>query len=239
MRALSLPSRLAIAPLVGFLPLLPLGGFLLPLLAPGLIWIDFREALEQRRYGRAWRIATSWAMAVSFGVVVATLALPHPMQEGVLGAHAYRQEMFTWIETGVGREGNWREFLPQHLLHLAVFLLLTRLVGGYAGLALGAGLVAYMSVFVAAIGLASGRLLIGPIAAWFPWALVRVGGFIALGAVTAGARLRRKGERVWGRQEIRWAGIGAVCILLDWFLKAWLAPAYRKLLATWLASPLP
>jgi hypothetical protein len=150
-------------------------------------------------------------------------------REGILRGEPYRQEMFGWIATGIGPESDWRRFLPQHLLHLAVFVVLTWLSGGYLGLSLGALLVAYMSYFVGAYAEASGHPLLGPLVAWVPWSVIRVFAFVLLGALFSRPLLVR---RAWPFEalEYRLMGLGAAGIATDILMKTLLAPTYGTLL---------
>ncbi len=133
--------------------------------------------------------------------------------------------MFGWIATGAGREADWRAFLPQHLLHLAAFLVLTYVSAGYLGLALGAALVAYMSYFVGSYAVASGAPLLGAVVAWVPWSVVRVAAFVLLGCLLARPLLVR---RPWPfeRREARLFALGFAGIVADILLKAVLARPY-------------
>lgn len=215
-----------------FLPLLaalPGGRWLLPLVAPLPLYPAFRERVAARDWRAAWSLAMLWAFLLSLGVVVLTLAWPEAARGGILNGEPYREEMFRWIATGEGREADWRAFLPQHLLHLAVFLVLTYVSAGYLGLALGAALVAYMSYFVGSYAAASGAPLLGAIAAWVPWSVVRVAAFVLLGCLLARPLLVR---RPWPfeRREARLFALGFAGILADILIKAAFARPYGRFL---------
>ncbi|HEX5758151.1 MAG TPA: hypothetical protein VF121_03060 [Thermoanaerobaculia bacterium] len=215
-----------------FLPLLvalPGGRWLFPLVAPLALYPAFRERVVARDWRAAWGLAMLWAFLLSAGVVILTLARPEVAAAGILNGEPYREEMFGWIATGEGREADWRAFLPQHLLHLAAFLLLTYVSGGYLGLALGAALVAYMSYFVGSYAAASGAPLLGALAAWVPWSVVRVAAFVLLGCLLARPLLVR---RPWpfDRREARLFALAGAGILADVLLKALLARPYGRFL---------
>jgi hypothetical protein len=230
--------RAPLGMLLVLLPMLPFGRYLLPLLAPALIYPEFSRALRNGNLARAFWIAILWAFCFS-AVLVFLAEWNYPkMEAGVLFAKEYREEMFSWLATGRGREGDWRQFLPQHLLHLGVFVFVARVFGGYLALALGSFLIAYMSVFVAAVALASHRPVVGAVVAWFPWAVCRVVGFVALGTILARRQLLRS-SGVFSIQERRWFALAATAILLDWLLKALLAEPYRQLLQGWIEAPKP
>jgi hypothetical protein len=143
----------------------------------------------------------------------------------IVNGEPYRLEMFRWIESGVGRENDPGRFVPQHLLHLAAFALLSWLSAGYLGLALGTALLAYMSYFVGSFALSSGHPWLGSIVAWVPWSVVRVVAFIVIGTVLARPLLRR---RLGGfeRRDFAWLGAALAGIAIDLVMKTLLAPSY-------------
>ncbi len=174
----------------------------------------------------------AWAVLLSAGVVVVSQVAPEAAGARIVHGAAYRDEMFSWIETGLGREGEWRSFVPQHALHLAAFVALVLVSRGYLGLVLGALLLAYMNYFVASFAAASGQPWLGVLQAWFPWSVARVLAFIALGVVLS-VRPRTTAATPAGRRLLALAAIG---LLTDLLLKAWLAPAWGLWLRS-LAAP--
>ena len=216
---------LAVTPFVPLLAAVPGGGWLLPLVAPLTVYGWFRRRVVAGDYPGAWRLGLLWAALLSLGVIALVMLLPEAAGRGILHGEAYRTEMFQWIETGVGRENDPRAFVPQHLLHLGLFILLTWVSGGYLGLALGAALTGYMSYFVGSYAVASGHPLAGALAAWVPWSVLRVAAFVLIGAVFARPLLVR---RPWpiGRREAMLLALAASGILGDIVVKALLAPTY-------------
>jgi hypothetical protein len=216
-------------PLTLFLPLLasvPGGGWALPLLAPLTLYPAFRERVRAQDYLGAWTLGMAWAILLSAGVILLVLGWPEAARAGILHGEAYRQEMIGgWIRTGVAPENSPRLFIPQHLLHLGAFLLLTWASGGYLGLVLGAFLVGYMSYFVGSYAAASGHPLLGAVLAWVPWSVVRVCAFVLLGALFARPLLAR---RVWPfeRWEVRLMALAFAGLLVDILVKAFFAPSY-------------
>ena len=63
----------------------------------------------------------AWALTLAVCGTVSFALWPQDPGRTILNGPGYREEMFTWICTGVGAEGHWRQFLPQHLTHLAAF----------------------------------------------------------------------------------------------------------------------
>lgn len=226
---------LLLTPFLPLLAALPYGGWLLPLVAPLTLYRPFAERVSRRDYLGAWQLGLAWAALLSVGVILLVLLRPDWAREGILNGEPYRQEMFAWIATGEGRENDWRAFLPHHLLHLAVFLLLTWASGGYLGLVLGAFLVGYMSYFVGAYAAASGQPVLGSFAAWVPWSVLRVMAFVLFGALFARPLLVR---RLWPFEhlEYRLMALAASGILADVLVKAFFARRYGELLREMVAS---
>jgi hypothetical protein len=214
-------------PLTLLLPLLaalPGGRWALPMLAPLTLWPAFRERVRTRDYPGAFALGLAWAFLLSAGVILLVQFWPQAARAGILHGEDYRREMFGWIATGVAPENDPRAFLPQHLLHLAAFLGLTWVSGGYLGLVLGAALVGYMSYFVGSYAAASGHPFLG-LAAWVPWSVVRVAAFVLLGSLFSRPLLTR---RVWPfeRREAWLIAVALAGILTHAGIKAFLAPAY-------------
>lgn len=220
---------LLLTPFVPLLALVPGGKWALPLLAPLTLWFSFRDRVKEGDSYRAWILGMVWAFLLSLGVIVLVFWLPEAAKAGILRGEPYRQEMFGWIATGEGKENQPAAFIPEHLLHLAVFLVLTYASGGYLGLALGAALVGYMSYFVGSYAAASGHPFLGSVAAWVPWSVVRVCAFVLLGTLFARPLLVR---RPWpfGRREYRLMALAASGIVADIVIKALCAPAYGEFL---------
>lgn len=216
---------LAATPLVPLIAVVPGGRWLLPLAAPLTIYAWFRRRVAAGDYPGAWRLGVAWAALLSLGVIGLVMLLPEAAAGGILRGEPYRAEMFQWIETGVGRENEPAAFIPQHLLHLGLFIVLTWLSGGYLGLALGAALVGYMSYFVGSYAVESGHPLAGSLAAWVPWSVLRVAAFVLIGTVFARPLLIR---RPWpfGRREALLLALAASGILGDIVVKTLLAPTY-------------
>jgi hypothetical protein len=235
-RRSALPEiALALTPLSALLLFLPAGGWLLIALAPLSLWPSFRAAILADRDGEAFRRAVLWAILLSVGVVAFSRSFPQIAAAAVVRGESYRVEMFGWIETGVGREGDWRKFLPEHALHFGLFALLSAISAGYVGLCLGAGLMAYMNYFVAAVMGASTDPFRALTTAWFPWSVSRVLAFIAFGVLLARPLLRRSAWP-YEKRHGRWLLLAAGGLVLDVLLKIALAPAFRERLAALLAA---
>jgi hypothetical protein len=200
----------------------------LPVVAAALVAPAFLAYVGAERHGAAWSAAMAWAALFSASVITLVWVSPELLPR-ILYAEPYRQEMFGWIATGVGKENDPRRWLPEHALHLAGFLVLARFTAGLGGLVLGAGLVAYMSAFVGAYAAAAGQPLLGAVVAWVPWSVVRVAAFVALGVACAAPAFTGRGWRFDARER-RLFALGFAGIATDVLLKATLAPAYGRFL---------
>lgn len=196
--------------------------------APLFLYRGFIRRIQSGDLASAMTRGVAWAALLSAGILVVSQAAPEAAGAHIVHGAAYRDEMFSWIETGVGREGDWRSFAPQHVLHLGVFVALVLVSRGYLGLVLGALLLAYMNYFVASFAAASGQPWLGVVQAWFPWSVARVLAYIALGVVLS-VRPRETAATPAGRRLLALAAVG---LLVDLLLKAWLAPEW----GLWLRS---
>lgn len=156
--------------------------FLLPPLA---LVPRFSAQIRAGRSVSAARDALVWALVLSVLTILAVTLFPERMASRVAHGPAYRDETFRWIETGVGKEGNIREFLPEHLLHLAVLLVLSFATGGIAALYLGGFLLGYMNFYVASLIAASSAPALSAAVGWPVWSILRVIGFVLAAVAVA------------------------------------------------------
>jgi hypothetical protein len=145
----------------------------------------------------------------------------------ILHGPEYRDEMFTWIRTGIGSEGSPRLFVPQHALHLAAFVVLCLVTASALSITMGAVLMNYMGFYVASLARAGVPLWAVVLLGWQPWAIARVAAFSVLGVVLAQPLLRRLTGGVAPLRVSRPLLIAAAVLLLaDVALKAVLAPTW-------------
>lgn len=227
-----------LTPLLPLLLLLPGGKWLLPVLAPLTLYPAFADRVRDRDYFKAWQLGIGWAALLSAGIIALVFWMPDAARFGVVNGEPYRQEMFTWINTGVGRENDWRAFLPTHVSHFLIFLALAWVSGGYFGLVLGAVLMGYMSYFVGSYAAASGEPFLGSLAAWVPWSVLRVLAFVLFGTLFARPLLTR---RIWPfeRDEYKLMALAASGLVADVLIKAFFAPGYGLFLRQMAHSALP
>ena len=177
-----------------------------------------------------WRMLI-WAAALA--ICATTISYLNPAEAGrlFLRGESYRREMFEFLLTGYGREGDIRQFLPQHLLHTAGVCVLALASGGLLALPLGALLMNYMAYYVGALGAASVHPWKAMVLAWVPWALIRIASFVTLGVILAGVLLGRiLGFEYRLREQRTWLTLAATGLVVDIVLKWALAPTWRQLI---------
>src|SRR3954469_8006351 len=86
-------------------------------------------SLRRERIGEAVRRMLVWAAAMA--VCATALGYLDTAGSGRLFLHgeSYRREMFEFVRTGIGAEGDIHRFLPQHLAHAAAFCALALATG--------------------------------------------------------------------------------------------------------------
>ena len=215
------------------LGLLAGGGVILPVLNTVAAYLAMTLLLRRGERAKAVALMLAWAATLAISGTVIFARWEPPPDALVLNGPAYRDEMFHWIRTGAGREGTPAEFIPQHVLHLAAFVVLSLATASAASMFLGAALMNYMGFYVASLARAGAPA--GDVAAWGwqPWAICRVAAFVVLGVVLSEPLLARiRPYRHDGLRAARPYLIAAAAgIAADWILKAALAERWRTALA--------
>ncbi len=213
--------------------------WLLPLLnaLPGYFVLVHR--LRKGERGGAVRAMLWWAVTMALTGTILFVWWPAPLAPVVVLGPEHQADMFHWIRTGLGAEASPRHFLPRHLLQLGAFVALGLATAGAGAILMGAVLLNYMSYYVAALAKAGvpswGVTALG----WQPWAISRIAAFCTLGVILAEPLLFRLAPAA--RQRLRKVGrasyvvAGMSGIMIDWFLKAALAPLWGR----WLRALLP
>jgi hypothetical protein len=188
-------------------------------------------SLRRGRIAEAiWRMLI-WAAALAVCATAISYLATAEAGRLFLRGESYRREMFEFILSGYGPEGNIRLFLPQHVAHAAVFCALALATGALLAMPLGAMLMNYMSYYVGALGAASVHPWTAMALAWVPWALVRIAGFVTLGVVLGGPVLGRILAFEYRlRSQVRWIVAAGVALLADVLLKWALAPFWREMI---------
>ncbi|HET6372483.1 MAG TPA: hypothetical protein VFG76_04200 [Candidatus Polarisedimenticolia bacterium] len=209
--------------------------WLLPLLASLPAWAGLALPLRAGRRGLAVTMVLWWAMWLAVSSVGLTLCWPERAGSVILNGVEYRDEMFQWILTGLGKESSPAQFIPQHLLHAGVFCLAAVVSGGALALVMGAALLDYMGFYVGELiarCAGSGHVARALLLAWNPWSVIRIVSFVILGVVLAEPLIGKllggsapSGGRRW------WILAALAGLLADMALKASLAPLWPGLLS--------
>lgn len=223
------PGYLLIAVPISVLLGLVLGKFVLPLLQTLVLFPVFGILLMREAWGQALRTACIWALCNALAVGFLSYLQPAVLQDTIILGQEYQQEMFGWIETGVGKEGDVTQFLPEHLLHAGVFSIVTALSGGFLGLIMGSVLLNYMSFYVGTLLTFADNLPVTLVLAWPPWALVRVLAFILIACPLSGILWCRLSNRKPQWKDFkRFLFIGVSLLVVDIVLKWCLASFWQN-----------
>jgi hypothetical protein len=213
--------------------------WLLPVLNALPAYVVLVHRLRKGERGGAVRAMLWWAAALALVGTVVFVWWPEPIGRLVVNGPAYKAEMFNWIRTGRGAEGSIRLFLPEHLVKLGAFIVVGLGTGGAGALLMGAGLMNYMSYYVAALAKAGVPPWAVTLLGWQPWTIARAAAFATLGVLLAEplATLVFPSAKERLRAGTRAAYIVAAmsALLADWFLKFLLAPTWGR----WLRALLP
>jgi hypothetical protein len=213
--------------------------WLLPLLNALPAYLVLVHRMRKGERGGAVRAMLWWAAALALVGTLVFVWWPDPLGPLVVNGPAYKDEMFHWIRTGIGREGSPRLFLPQHLLHLALFVTIGLATVSAGAIVMGALLMNQMSYYVASLARAGVPAWAVALLGWQPWAIARVAAYATLGVLLAEPLFFRVFPAARGRLKVigRGAWVVAVLsgILADWFLKALFAPLWGH----WLRALLP
>lgn len=199
-----------------------LGWLVVPPLIALAAWLPLVVALRRGRRGVAALVVASWAVLLATGTAALEVWRPGSCAAVFPRAGEYQREMLAWANGGKGCESSVACFLPRHLLHAALFTAATVATGGYLGLVFASILVGWMGAYAGGLAALSSAPLSAALAAWHPWAVVRVAAYIALGVALAEPLVGFGLPRPPGWR--RWLLVGLVGLLLDLVLKALLAP---------------
>jgi hypothetical protein len=221
----------ALAPLAVALAALVGGPIALPILASLAAYPVMARLVVAGRQAAAALAVLLWAAALSGSVIA--YAARHPDRAGSIVVHGpeYRDEMFEFLRTGLGREAAPEQFIPQHLLHLGAFTIACALSGGLLGIGLGAVMVGYMSYYVGALAAGSPSPWFAMLLGWPPYAVLRVAGFVVLGVALSRPVLSKISRRAIPFPRARLFYVASVVLLAaDPLLKTLLARPWATLL---------
>lgn len=215
--------------------LLP-GKAALPILQVAVAYPVMVSLLARGERGRAVACMLWWALWLGVVMVTTVTRAPDAAARAVFHGPEYAGEMFHWIRTGDGAEGTPSRFIPQHLLHLGIFVVLSLATASLLSLLMGAVLMNYMSFYVGSLILASSDFRTAVLMGWHPWSILRVAAFVVLGVVLAEPLIQRLLKRPYRLAEAKtyiWLAVAG--LIGDIIMKAALAPWWgltlRKLIS--------
>ncbi len=213
--------------------------WLLPILNALPAYVVLVHRLRKGERGGAVRAMLWWAATVALVGTVAFVWWPEPLGRLVVQGPAYKNEMFGWIRTGRGAEGNIRLFLPEQLVHLGAFLVVGIGTGSAGGLLMGAVLMNSMSYYVAALAKAGVPPWAVTLLGWQPWTIARGAAFASLGVILAEPLVSlvfpTAKEKLKASTRAAYIVAAMSGILTDWFLRFLFAPTWGR----WLRALLP
>jgi hypothetical protein len=205
--------------------------YLLPILSVLIPYPVMYSLLVEERRKRAIGTMLFWALCLAIITIWAVVHYPSPARAAILNGSKYQQEMFHWIKTGEGAEGNLIQFVPLHLLHFVLFCVLSAMSAGFLSLLMGAVLMNYMSFYVGSLISVSSNKLMAVLMGWHPWAIIRVASYVMLGVILAEPLICKIVKRDYNYSEVRpYFWIAITGIALDIVMKALLAPTWGLLL---------
>ena len=203
----------------------------LPIAMTFVIYPVYALDLSQGRRDLVLRHTLFWALIASVMMIALVRYDDAGMAKLVVKGVSYRDEMFRWILTGEGAEGDIALFFPEHIKHFSLFCAAGFLTGGVWGLVFGSILLNYMNFYVGSLTLQAHHPLIVYLFGWPIWSLVRVVGFILCGIALSEPLLSKLLRfRMDVRKCMRFFLVGLAFIVADILLKAILAPLWRDLL---------
>lgn len=205
---------------------------LLPIIQGGTGWLAFAWAWSFAGPLRACVAVAGWALGSSFVALRAFRARPDEIDRRIARAEPYRREMAGWLRTGRGPESVPARTARAHAVELAIYLAAALATANLVSMMMGAMLLNFMNAWVARLLGAARRRLTVRLLAWNVWSVVRVAGYVLLGAASAQPLARLAGRSGPPEEVTRLAVAGAIAVGADLLLKLALSrPARRRLAA--------
>ncbi len=204
---------------------------LLPLLPTLAVYPSFLLMVVKNRLREAVALVLAWALILTVLMAYATTAYGEGLGGLVIRGEAYRDEMFEWIRTGLGPEGDPRLFLVPKIKEIVIFSAAALATAGFAALLMGAVLLNYMNYYVGCLLLHAvpGAEIAVALLSWPIYAIIRVPGYVCLGTALSRLTVNLVRERRLKASEVKkLLYIAAVLIALDFLLKGTMANAFYQ-----------
>ena len=217
-----------------FFPILLGQRICLPLLSVAVLIPMFLWALRQDRPRKAITLALFWVVVQSASVVVASLLFEDTAGRAVQDGLEYRSAWLAWIEGGPLVSLAPSLAYGRQVIELALYALAMALTGGVGGLLLLTLALDRFNFTVASLLSLAESPVLAAAAAWPLWMIVRLVGYLIVGAVlaepVANLDLRPAYLAAWlqARKQLLLIGLGI--ILLGVILQVLLAPLYQMIL---------
>jgi len=228
--------------LVGFL----LGAYIHPVLlllfSSIPIYPIYLSQFKVQEYRKAITLVFVWAITSSIIIILLAIGYSSLASSSILSGSSYQMEMFQWIATGVGPEGDPSTFIPQHAINAVAFTILSFASAGFLSLLFGAYQMNYMNYYVGILlSRVSNPTLNNVVAvaafSWPIYAIIRVIGFISLGvATTIPLSNRIFDNKTDTKLIIRLLLIGLALVIVDIVVKVLVAPLYQNSLNDLIAT---
>ena len=204
--------------------------YIMPVINAILIYPVYLAYILKGRLKTAVVMVLVWSMMLSAVVILYSYQDPERTGSMIVMGERYKNEMFEWLKTGRGVEGDISRFLPQHLLHLSTFSILCLATGGFGGLIMGSVLLNYMNYYVGSLWQASQNVKV-ILYGWSIWSVIRVVGYIIISIFLSTPLINRIEKKSWKFKKYSlYLYLGLLLILLDIILKYTLSPVWRSLI---------
>lgn len=203
----------------------------LPLVQAAVGWAAF--LLAWTFLGAAWAAATvaAWALGTTVASIYVFFGHAAEADARVVRATPYRAAMLTWLQAAGASESGAAATVGQHLREAIWYTAAAMATANFGSMAMGAVLLNYMNAYVATLLRAGTNTRTVLLLAWNVWSVVRVAGYIAIGAAAAAPMLRFSGWHGDVRAVPALALAGAAGVVLDLVLKLALSPWCGRALA--------
>jgi hypothetical protein len=217
-----------------FFPILLGQQICLPLLSAAVLIPMFLWALRQGRPRKAITLALFWAVVQSISVVAASLLFEDTAGRAVQSGLEYRSAWLAWIDGGPLVSIAPSLAYGRQVIELALYALAMALTGGVGGLLLLTLALDRFNFTVASLLSVAENPVLAAVAAWPLWMIVRLVGYLIVGAVlaepVANLDLRPAYLAAWLQARRRLLLTGLAIILLGVIMQVLLAPLYRTIL---------
>jgi hypothetical protein len=217
-----------------FFPILLGQQICLPLLSAAVLIPMFLWALRQGRPRKAVTLALFWVVVQSVSVVAASLLFEDTAGRAVQGGLEYRSAWLAWIEGGPLVSIAPSLAYGRQVIELVLYALAMTLTGGVGGLLLLTLALDRFNFTVASLLAIAQSPVLSAVAAWPVWLIVRLVGYLIVGAVlaepVANLDLRPAYLAAWLQARKRLLLAGLAIILLGVLLQVLLSPLYRTIL---------